>query len=239
MLNDFDKLRTSCALLLCGLSAACSTTSVVEIDESIRTYQGGVPVNLSGSWERDYSRGEDIQVALNRAFNQMGGSARSSGFSTDPRTGGPYISQQRADAVVALARLAELITRQDVITIEQSAHEISVDRKDDFSISCEFYDGTAKGPLTDYGSEICGWENDDFISNLVLPGALLVGHRFTMGPDGERLRVITTVATDVAGVPLVLERFYRKFEPSSSKFNCVETLSMNRVCSTSKEELVP
>jgi hypothetical protein len=232
-------LRIYSLLLLCCLVSACAHQSVVEIDETIRSYDGGVPVNLSGSWERDYSRGDDINVALDRAFSQLRGSVGNSGFSNDPRTSGPIISPKRANAVVALARLAELITRQDVFTIEQSAHEISIERKDDFAMFCEFYDGMSQGSVTDYGSEVCGWDGDQFISHLVMPGDLLVSHQFTMGPNGERMRVITTVASDVAGVPLILNRFYRKFEPSASKFNCVETLSMNRVCSTSQEELVP
>jgi hypothetical protein len=237
--HDGQLLRNGLLLVLCCLVAACSHQSVVEIDESIRNYEGSIPVNFSGSWERDYARGDDISVALNRAFNRLGGSTRSSVYSNDPRTNGPIISQRRADAIVALARLAEVITRQDVFTIEQNAHDISIERKDDYSMFCEFYNGTAKGSVTAYGSEVCGWEGDQFISHLVLPGGLLVSHLFTMGPDGQRMRVITTVASDAAGVPLILNRFYRKFEPSASRFNCVETLSMNRVCSTSKEEIVP
>jgi hypothetical protein len=230
--------RQTCLLLLCVLVAACSSPKPV-VNESIQSYVGKIPVNLTGSWERDYSRGDDINVALNRAFGQLRGTSASAGYPNDGRTGGVSITQSQADSVVALARLAELITRQDVYTITQSNHDISIERKDDFAIFCEFYDGQARGAVTDYGSEVCGWDRDQFISQLVLPDDLLISHRFTMGPNGERLRVITTVSSRTARVPFVLDRYYRKFEPSAGEFNCVETLSMNRVCSTSELELIP
>ena len=212
-------LRAPSLLILCCLVAACSQQPVVVVDETVRSYGNSVPLDLSGSWERDYSRGDDINMALSRAISQLGGSARNSGYSNDPRTSGPIISQEQADAVVALARLAELITRQDVFTVEQSAHEISIEREDDFTIFCEFYNGRAQGSVTDYGNEVCGWDGDQFVSQLVLPTGLLVSHRFTMGPDGERMRVITSVSSGIARVPVVLSRFYRKFEPAASKFN--------------------
>ncbi len=232
--------QQTCLALLCVLLAACSSPKPV-VDESVQSYVGKIPVNLTGSWERDYSRGDDINVALNRAFSQLRGTSNSAGYPNDPRMGGGgvSISQSQADSVVALARLAELITRQDVYTITQSNHDISIERKDDFDMFCEFYDGRARGAVTDFGAEVCGWDGDQFVSQLVLPDDLLISHRFTMGPSGKQLRIITTVSSRTARVPFVLDRYYRKFEPSAGEFNCVETLSMNRVCSTSEGELIP
>ena len=56
---------------------------------------------------------------------------------------GKVVASVPADSLVALARLAELITRPDVLTIVQDDYEIRVDRKDDFSMLCAFYDGVA------------------------------------------------------------------------------------------------
>jgi hypothetical protein len=64
-----------------------------------------------------------------------------------------------------------------------------------------------------------------------------VTHRLTISPDGEQLRIITTVDSKKSRVPFTLSRFYRKFEAAASDFNCVETLSMKRVCSTGDLEL--
>jgi hypothetical protein len=50
--------------------------------------------------------------------------------------------------------------------------------------------------------------------------------------DQQQLRVVTTVASNTARVPVTLIRFYRKFERLPPDFNCIETLSMKRVCST-------
>ena len=46
--------------------------------------------------------------------------------------------------LMPLARLAELITRQDELTISQTDHEILIERQDDFALFCAFYDGVAE-----------------------------------------------------------------------------------------------
>ena len=140
-------------------------------------------------------------------------------------------------SLLALARLAELITRPDVLTISQNQNEISIERKDDFAISCAFYNGVAKGTNNSYGTEICGWDGEQLVSNLVLPDGLQVTHRFTVSRDGEQLRVVTTLSSSSSRVPFTLRRFYSKFREPASEFNCIETLSMKRVCSTG--EIVP
>jgi hypothetical protein len=113
----------------------------------------------------------------------------------------------------------------------------TIERKDDFSLLCAFYDGVAKGTDSEYGTEICGWDGDQLVSHLVLPDGLQVTHRFTVSEDREQLRVVTTVASSRARVPFTLSRFYRKFERLPPDFNCIETLSMKRVCSTGEIEL--
>ena len=102
---------------------------------------------------------------------------------------------------------------------------------------CEFYDGVAKGTTSDYGAEVCGWDGDQLVSHLILPDGLIVIHRFTLSPNKKNMRVTTTVSSSTARVPFTLNRFYMRFEPPSSEFNCIETLSMKRVCSTG--EIVP
>ena len=58
-----------------------------------------------------------------------------------------------------------------------------------------------------------------------------------MSDDEERLRIITTVASPISPVPFTLRRFYRKFDRLPPEYNCIETLSMKRVCSTGELEL--
>ena len=99
---------------------------------------------------------------------------------------------------------------------------------------CAFYDGVAKAIENDNGTEICGWDGSQLVSNLVLQGGLQVTHRFTISTDGQQMRVVTTVSSTTSRIPFTLRRFYSKFERPTSGFNCIETFSMKRVCSTTE-----
>ena len=190
----------------------------------------GMPVDLSGSWERDYARGDDVNGVLRQAYYELARTSPDRQFSRDP---GP-VQPSRKDivAVTALAQFAELITRMDWMTISQTDHEIQIDREDDFSLLCAFYNGTAKKTESDYGAEICGWDGEQLVSNLLLRDGLQVTNRYTISEDRRHLRVVTTVASSTSRVPFTLRRFYTKFDRQPPDFNCVETLSMKRVCST-------
>jgi len=224
-------LRTVPILALCALLAACSQQ--VAGDKLVRSYAGDAPVNLSGSWERDFSRGDIVSVEVNRVLRQIQRAAIDPRLSND-RIGAANTSDTRRkiSRVLALAQLADLITQVDTLTIAHSQHQISVERKGDFAITCEFYDGIAQGPTTGYGNEVCGWDGDQFVSRLILPDGLRVTHRFTKSADGNNLHVATTVSSRTSRTPFTLDRYYALFERPASEFNCIETLSMKRVCST-------
>lgn len=213
------------------LLAACSSSRPV-LDTTTPSFVGAMPADFSGSWERDYSRGEDVQGALNSLFLQRQRLAQQqSQFPGSPRQSAG-ISQREANGLVALARLVEEITRPDVLTISQDDYEVRVARKDDFDLSCSFYDGIAQGTDSAYGTEVCSWDGNSLVSHLVLPGGLTIAHRFTMSPDGNYLRVITTAKSSATRTPFTLHRYYLRFEAPPNAFNCIETLSMKRVCST-------
>ena len=209
-----------------SLLMACSSQPT--IDSSVQNFSGGMPIDLSGSWERDYSRSDDIQGALNSTLRRI--------YRPQPDSAYPAPSQN-LDKVVALARFADMITRFDVMTIEQDDHEIKISRKDDFTMLCEFYDGYAKRTESEFGAEVCSWNGQQLVSHLVLPDDLLVSHRYTLSGDGDSLHVATTVSSGSTRVPFTVNRVYMKFTPPESDFNCIETLSMKRVCSTG--EIVP
>ncbi len=226
-------LRMPSIVILCVLVAACSQQPV--IDDRMKHIDGAMPADLSGSWERNYARDDEVNAVLYGLYYQLSRTSPDQRYSTGPGVAMP--SPNDMASVTALARLADLITRPHVLTISQNEHEISIERKDDFAILCAFYDGVAKGTESNYGTEICGWDGEQLISNLVLPDGLQVTHRFTISADGEQLRVVTTVSSSTSRVPFTLRRFYTKFERLPPTFNCIETLSMKRVCSTG--EIVP
>lgn len=230
---ETDMLRSSNIVAMCLLLVACTPAKPV-IDEQMMRIDGEMPADFSGSWERDYSRGDDVNQVLRDIYYYLSRTSADRAYTTRP---GPVQPSSRDwQSISALARLAELITRPQVLTISQNDQEITVDRKDDFSLLCAFYDGVAKGTESDYGTEICGWDGDQLVSHLVLPDGLQVTHRFTASADQKQLRVVTTVSSNTARVPVTLTRFYKKFERLPPDFNCIETLSMKRVCSTGEIE---
>ena len=227
-------LRSWNIVAACLVLVACAPAKPV-IDEQMMRIDGEMPADFSGSWERDYSRGDDVNQVLRDIYYYLSRTSADRAYTTRP---GPVQPSSRdMESVTALARLAELITRPQVLTISQNDQEITVDRKDDFSLLCAFYDGVAKGTESDYGTEICGWDGDQLVSHLILPDGLQVTHRFTVSADREQLRVVTTVSSSAARMPVTLRRYYRKFERLPPDFNCIETLTMKRVCSTGEIDL--
>jgi hypothetical protein len=224
-------LLLSTVLAMLGM-AACSQQ--VAGDRLVSEYGGDVAANMSGAWARDYSRGDDVNRVMNDIYRKLQRYASDPRMVNDPRvnSGSGALSSRNIAAVQALARFADEITRMDAIDIEQDVHEISIKREDDFAIFCEFYEGRATGPQTEHGAEICGWDNHQFVSRLVLPDGVRVTHRFTMSEDGKNLHVATTVSSKSANIPVTLNRYYSLFDRPKSDLNCVETLSMKRVCST-------
>ena len=221
-------LRKRALLFLCLSIAACSQQPV--IDNEMQRIFGALPADLSGSWERNYARDDDINAVLRDTYNKLSRTSPDQRYPTSPGVAMP--SSRDVASIMALARLAELITRPDILTISQSEHEISIEREDDFALFCAFYDGLAENTQNDYGIEICGWDGEQLVSNLVLPDGLQVTHRFTVSEDGEQLRVVTTVSSSSSRVPLTLRRYYTKFVRPPSVIDCIETFSMKRVCDT-------
>lgn len=221
-------LRLPFTMILALIVAACSQQPVVET--GVRQYNGAMPADFSGSWERDYTRGDDVNAALRVAYNRLPMTYPDQGFRSGPVLPSP--SSKDVAALTALARLAELITRMDHVTIAQNDNLIRVDRKDDFSYECAFYNGVAKAIESVFGTEICGWDGPQLVSQLVLPGGLQITNRLTISANRQQLRIVTTVASNTSRVPFTLRRFYRRYERLAPDYNCVETLSMKRVCST-------
>ncbi len=226
-------MRTLIAILAAFL-AACGNQGPV-LDTTNPSFEGEMPADFSGSWERDYARSQDVNGALNAMFQQRQREVTQQQQMNQVPRGGPVVSglsQREIKGMVDLAKLVEEITREEVLTISQDEYEVRIAKKDDFAMSCSFFDGVAQGTDSPYGTEVCSWEGNDLVSHLVLPGGLIISRRYTISPDGEFLREITTAKSSATRSPLVLHRYYIKFEAPPRAFNCVETLSMKRVCST-------
>jgi hypothetical protein len=147
---------------------------------------------------------------------------------------GPMASERDMSRLLPIARLIELITRWDEMTISQTEHEILVERKDDFSLMCAFFNGVAKPIDSAFGKESCGWDGDRLISVQNFPDGLRVIHQFQTSENRKQLRVITTATSNTAPIPFTISHYYWRIEKIPGKFECIETLSMKRVCSTGK-----
>ncbi len=185
-----------------------------------------MPADFSGFWVRDYARSEDINKVLRNAYYAMGKK------SSRRDMVGSMASQRDMSLLMPLVRLVELITRTDQLTISQTEYEILIERRDDFSLLCAFFDGVAKPTDNAFGKEICGWDGNRLISLNELPDGLRVVHQFETSEDRKQLRVITTVSSDSAPMPFTLNHYYWRIEKIPGRYECIETLSMKRVCST-------
>ncbi len=219
-------LRLSLVLLVASLgSVGCAQKDAFTIEEK-KYFDGDMPVDFSGSWARDYARGDDVYKVWEKSWFEVAKQRGRNG------PAGPYASDRDMSMLRPLAQLAELITRPDELTISQSEYEILVERKDDFALMCAFFDGVAKPTNSDFAREICGWDGKQLISYTSFTDGLTIVHQFDVSEDRKHLRIITTLSSDRAPIPFTLEHYYVRFDKYPGMYECIETLSMKRVCST-------
>jgi hypothetical protein len=219
----FTSLLLAASLCLAG----CAHEEPILIEDT-KYFEGDMPADFSGFWARDYTRSENINQVLRNTAYELG-----------KRTGqydsvGPRASERDMSRLMPLARLVELITRRDELTISKTEHEILVERKDDFSLMCAFFNGVAKPIDSAFGKESCGWDGERLISVQEFPDGLRVIHQFQTSNNRKQLRVITTATSNTAPIPFTISHYYWRIEKIPGKFECIETLSMKRVCSTGK-----
>jgi len=222
-------------VILVGLLAACGS-------EPNRRERAPLPhdstIDFSGSWEMDYSRSDNINERLQMMYREWQRAAeRRANMNSRGRGTGPAITidtNPRAfNALVAAARLTELITESQVLEIEQSDIDIEIKREGSFALTCVFSEGEPQVVLDELGQEICGWDVNDLVFRIRLPEGLNIHHRVTMSADGERLRVATTVDSHKA-VPFSVNRFYYRFNAMPEDYSCEYTLSKGNVCQRKK-----
>lgn len=226
---SYSNSRCFTSLLLAAwlCLAGCAHEEELLIPD-VKYFEGDMPADFSGYWQRDYGTSDNVNQVLRNAYYELG-KRNGTGVS-----GIPAASERDWSRLMPLAQLVELITRTDELTISQTEHEILVERKDDFSLFCAFFDGVAKPVDSAFGKESCGWDDDRLVSVNEFPDGLRVIHQFQTSPDRNRLRVITTATSKTAPMPFTISLYYWRIEKRRGKFECIETLSMKRVCSTGK-----
>lgn len=227
--------KTVIVLLAACLLAACG-------GKQQRSLQGEASklVDFSGSWEMDYSQSDNIQVRLSTLVRELREQAqrrnKSSGYQQGPAS--MSIGSSGANSgptIIGLARMAELITASSLLEIKQDEREVKVKREENFALSCEFHAGQFHAVETPFGSESCGWDSHQLVFRIILPEGLSIRHVMTLGPDGQRLNVATTVVSDQVSYPFTLNRVYNRFVPGNRGFTCKMTLTRGRVCTTESQ----
>lgn len=194
-------------------------------------------MNFAGSWEKDFRRSDSWQDELNRMMRirQERANTQRSGASTG---GGPAVSLgninlnsgRRGSSVVDLARLAEYISRQNLLTIVQDRNQVRIEREGEAPLVCGVEDGSQEVFTSVHGSEVCGWEEQHLLFVITLPDDLTITHRFTVSSDRRLLQMVTGISSR-GSAPFNLRQAFNRFDAPADEFNCVQTLSRGNVCS--------
>lgn len=218
------------SFLLC-LATLLSVTSVYAAEDPVASNRGSAArPDFSGSWERDFARSDNWESELQRTLDQW---SRLMDRGVDG--GGISSSRRGAGNVVANARLAELITRQTTIEIEQDAYEIRIKRRGDADLVCTTANNLDDTFSSRHGSEYCGWDRSQLVFEITLEAGVIITHRFSVDATRENLSMMTTVS-DRRSIPFNLRQFFYRYDAPEDGFDCVQTLSRGQVCNMAPRE---
>jgi len=207
---------------LCLAVAACSS-------DPVEPEYAPDPVDMTGHWELDYGSSDNLQARFNgmvRNLRQQ--QARASGG----ERGSVAVAGSSREALLGLAQMAELVTQTQLMEIEQDRVSIRVEREGTFSLSCDYAASRIQQQDYGVGAERCFWDGRQLVFEIRLPDGLDIVHRFSVASTGDTLAVVTTLSSRQVSTPFSLRRIYRRFDPGRSPYQCTETLTRGRVCTT-------
>ncbi len=227
--------------LLLG-TAALAQDSLPQLDLDLP-----LRLDFSGSWEKDFGRSDNWEDELSRTLRVRQESAArqqsSPGSSRIPSA--PPISigninlprsRGRGANMVNLARLAEYISRQNTIEIKQTRDEIRIERSGEAALVCGVEYELQRTFESEHGVEVCGWDGQQLVFQIMLPDDLIIMHRFTVASNQQVLNLLTSVYSK-GGDPFNLRLAFNKYQAPRDEFNCIQTLSRGQVCNQSGADL--
>ena len=198
--------------------------------------------NFSGAWEKDFARSDNWLDELKRIVERQRAEAERKQrreAELRRRQTSPFslssLNQTRSGNIVALARLAEYISRQSTMRIVQTKEAVRIEREGDAPLICGIGNATAQSFSSPYGEEYCGWDRNNLVFRLVLPGDLQIMHTFDLAPDYQSLRMVTRISNK-SSEPFSLIQTFNRYEAPQEDINCVQTVSRGKVCSFAKPE---
>ncbi len=204
-------------------------------------------LDFSGSWEKDFRRSDNWEDELSRTMRirqEAAARQQSSPGSGRIRSIPPISigklnlprSRSRGANIVDLARLAEYISRQNIIEITQSREEIRIERRGEAALICGVENNLQETFANQHGAEVCGWEGQQLVFQIMLPDELIIMHRFTVSSNNQVLNLLTSIYSK-GGEPFNLIQAFNRYQAAADEFNCVQTLSRGQVCNQSGADL--
>lgn len=185
-------------------------------------------IDLSGHWEKNYQRSDDINSKfrlfifdVQRSINAGASRQGINGAATNVST---------SESLNGLARITEDITKVALLDINQDQNGVSIDREDNFALTCDYFQEAYVQTENPFGSELCGWSGEQLIFQIKMLNGLSIFHQITLGPDRQELNVTTTVQSASVPSPLTISSYYRRYTPPVDAYDCIFTLSRNNVC---------
>ena len=195
-------------------------------------------LDFSGDWEKDFNRSdrwEDeltrlLQIRQERAASQRAGIA----VRNVPRTSLGNLNLNslvpRGTSIVDMARLAEYVSRQTTMHIEQDRNEVRIERRGEAPLICTIDDGLKETFRSEHGNEFCGWDGQQLVFIISLPDELEISHRFDVAASRDELRMVTSISHK-GSAPFNLIQAFNRYDAGEEDLNCVLTVTRGRVCS--------
>ena len=232
------------------IATLCLTLNVSTFSQdSLPQLDLDLPLRLdfSGSWEKDFRRSDNWEDELTRtlrirqesALRQQSSPGSSRSRSTPPISIGNLSlprSRGRGANIVDLARLAEYISRQSVLDIVQTRDEIRIERRGEAALICGVEYERQQTFSSEHGVEVCAWDGQQLVFQIMLPDDLTIMHRFTVSSNQQVLNLLTRIYSK-GGEPFNLIQAFNKYEAPRDEFNCIQTLSRGQVCNQSGADL--
>lgn len=190
--------------------------------------------DFSGSWEMDYRLSDQADEKIRWQYMEALAAEERARQSEDSRYRSAALDHLRtgnlSQGIVAIGRFTEEISRANVLTIRQNPERITIEREEDYALTCEF--SLATQVDSPFGQEGCVWYGDQLIFDLKLPEGLNVRH--TLSRSVDRVNLATSVYYD--RIPFTLNRVYTPFVPGDEQYDCEFKVATLKTCTLGAPE---
>ena len=198
------------------------------------SYAPSKPVDMSGNWEVDHARSDNIQRQLNTLVRQWQREAERRARAAERGQAAGPSGLGSGRQLLALAEMAELITAPELLEVVQTGNEVRLKRENSFALICRTDQPPPIITTTPFGFEQCGWDGHQLFFNINLPDGLLIRHRITRSNMADALIIQTAVYSPEVNQPFTVNKVFTRYDPNTGGYRCTQTLSKGRVCTTEK-----